>query len=95
MNEALINVLQISAHYQTFVAYSTGSSSIVLMGNQESGPESRPTVLPELQNKGVISVVLGDYHFGALTTTGKLYTWGKRTGTIFVLFISYPHFYFR
>jgi len=72
-----MQITHISAHYQTFVAYSTGSSSIVLMGNQESGPESRPTVLPELQNKGVISVVLGDYHFGALTTTGKLYTWGN------------------
>jgi len=25
----------------------------------------------------VISVVLGDYHRGALTATGKLYTWGQ------------------
>ena len=29
-----------------------------------------------LQNRNVISVVLGDYHFGALTSTGKLLTWG-------------------
>jgi len=71
-----MQITHISAHYQTFVAYSIRSSSIVLMGNQESEAESHPTVLPELQNKGVISVVLGDYHFGALTATGKLYTWG-------------------
>lgn len=75
----VILALQISAHYETFVAYSTGSSSVVLMGNRESTGESQPTILPELQNKGVISVVLGDYHFGALTATGKLYTWGVYT----------------
>jgi hypothetical protein len=39
--------------------------------------ESQPTILPKLQNQGVISVVLGDYHFGALTASGKLFTWGK------------------
>ncbi|KAI0692434.1 regulator of chromosome condensation 1/beta-lactamase-inhibitor protein II [Cytidiella melzeri] len=38
----------------------------------------KPTILPTLQapHNCVISVVLGDYHFGALTTTGKLLTWG-------------------
>ena len=35
-----------------------------------------PRVIPELQYKSVISVVLGDYHYGALTSTGKLLTWG-------------------
>ena len=49
------------------------------MGNDETTANSQPTILPELQNKGVISVVLGDYHFGALTTTGKLFTWGIYT----------------
>ena len=29
-----------------------------------------------MQYKDVISVVLGDYHYGALTATGKLLTWG-------------------
>ena len=33
-------------------------------------------IIPELQNKSIISVVLGDYHFGALTSSGKLLTWG-------------------
>ena len=36
-----------------------------------------PTIIPELQNRSVISVVLGDYHYGALTATGKLLTWGQ------------------
>lgn len=34
-------------------------------------------ILPALQNNDVISVVLGDYHYGALTSTGKLLTWGE------------------
>lgn len=67
---------QISAQFETFVAYSTGSSSVVLMGSHETDPNTEPRVLPALQNKDVISVVLGDYHFGALTSTGKLLTWG-------------------
>ncbi|KIM90238.1 hypothetical protein PILCRDRAFT_811954 [Piloderma croceum F 1598] len=72
-----MQITHISAQFKTFVAYSTGSSSIVLMGNQRTRAESQPTILPELQNKGVISVVLGDYHFGALTAAGKLFTWGQ------------------
>jgi len=59
------------------VAYSTGSSSVLLMGSHETDPNTEPRVLPALQNRNVISVVLGDYHFGALTSTGKLLTWGQ------------------
>jgi len=32
--------------------------------------------MPSLQHKDVIAVIQGDYHFGALTSTGKLLTWG-------------------
>jgi SCF-associated factor 1 len=31
----------------------------------------------ELQNRSVISVILGDYHYGALTGDGQLLTWGQ------------------
>jgi SCF-associated factor 1 len=37
----------------------------------------QPTVLPALQNRSVISVHIGDYHYGALTSDGKLFTWGQ------------------
>ena len=47
------------------------------MGSHETDPNTEPRVLPALQNRNVISVVLGDYHFGALTSTGKLLTWGQ------------------
>ena len=36
----------------------------------------QPTVLPELQNKSVISVSLGDFHYCALTADGRVFTWG-------------------
>lgn len=81
---------QISGNFKTFTAYSTGSESIVLTGNIESDPAAnlaspsthtppfKPTILPRLQSphNSVIFVVLGDYHFGCLTSTGKLLTWG-------------------
>lgn len=47
------------------------------MGNTDTNVESAPTIIPQLQNISVISVVLGDYHFGALTANGKLLTWGE------------------
>ena len=50
---------------------------MVLKGEVETTPEVLPTVIPELQNRSVISVVLGDYHFGALTSSGKFLTWGQ------------------
>ena len=46
------------------------------MGSGASRVNTEPTIIPELQNKHVISVVLGDYHYGAVTSTGKLLTWG-------------------
>ena len=49
---------------------------MVLEGEVNTSPEALPTIIPELQNKSVISVVLGDYFFGALTSSGRLMTWG-------------------
>ena len=40
-------------------------------------PSESPTIIPELQNRSVISVVAGEDHFGALTSSGELLTWGK------------------
>jgi SCF-associated factor 1 len=65
----------------TFVAYSTGEHSIVLMGQNDASFTTNPRVIPSLQNRGVISVVLGDYHFGALLENGKLLTWGAPGST--------------
>ena len=53
---------KVTATFEHFVAYSTGSSSIVLVGDTDTKPDSRPKVIPQLQNKSIISVVIGDYH---------------------------------
>lgn len=73
---ATMKITHISAHFKQFIAYSTGSSSIVLMGDINTTPDSEPQITPALQNKSVISVVLGDYHQAAVTAAGKLLTWG-------------------
>lgn len=73
-----VNTLsQITAHFETFVAYSIGSSSITLMGDVNTMGDTLPKIKPELQNRSVISTVLGDYHYGALTADGQLLTWGQ------------------
>jgi SCF-associated factor 1 len=47
------------------------------MGDVQTNSDSQPTIIPELQNRSVISVILGDYHYGALTSDGQLLTWGQ------------------
>ena len=47
------------------------------MGDVHTDEHSEPKIIPELQNRSVISVVLGDYHYGALTADGQLLTWGS------------------
>lgn len=72
-----MHITHVSAHFRTFVAYSTGSSSTILMGDTETSANSPPEIMPALQDRSIISVMLGDYHFGALTSTGQLLTWGS------------------
>lgn len=71
-----LKITHVTAHFMNFVAYSTGSSSVVLIGDTDTNEEMEAQVVPELQNRSVISVVIGDYHKGALTSDGKLLTWG-------------------
>ncbi|KAF5387338.1 hypothetical protein D9757_005797 [Collybiopsis confluens] len=72
---ANFKISHVSAHFRTFFAY---SESIVLMGgDEETKPDAHPKIIPGLQNRSVISVVLGDYHFAAVTAGGKLLTWGQ------------------
>ncbi|KAI0792170.1 RCC1/BLIP-II [Abortiporus biennis] len=77
-------ITHISAQFQTFIAYSTGPQSVVLMckyptdvPNPPPVDDVKPTLIPKLQYQSVISVVLGDYHYGALTSDGRLLTWGS------------------
>ncbi|EMD39127.1 hypothetical protein CERSUDRAFT_112811 [Gelatoporia subvermispora B] len=72
-----LQITHISAHFTTFFAYTPGARSLVLMGKSDTPEPFTPLVLPALQNRGVIAVVLGDYHYGALTASGQLLTWGS------------------
>ncbi|QRW03259.1 RCC1/BLIP-II protein [Ceratobasidium sp. AG-Ba] len=72
-----LTVTHISAQFRTFVVYSTVGSSVVLLGKAETTSQEAPTIIPELQYRNVISVVLGDYHYCALTADGELFSWGK------------------
>jgi SCF-associated factor 1 len=46
------------------------------MGTADTGPLSPPDLPRDLQHRSVISLTLGDYHRGALTSTGALMSWG-------------------
>jgi len=67
-------ITHVSAEGYSFFAY---SSSIVIRGESNTTPKILPIIIPELQNRSVISVVCGSSHFGALTSSGKLLTWGR------------------
>ncbi|KAG0667110.1 hypothetical protein C6P46_002521 [Rhodotorula mucilaginosa] len=73
-----VKITHISAHFNTFAAYSvpstaTNEGSVVLLGKKG---ETRPQIIPELQNLGVIQLAHGDYHNLALTSNGRVYSWG-------------------
>ena len=49
---------------------------MVLSGKSHTTPDMLPTITPQLQNRSVISVVSELAHSIALTSSGKLLTWG-------------------
>ena len=53
---------------------------MVLEGAYNTTPEMLLTIVPELQNRSVISVFCSPTHSGALTSSGKLLTWGNYYG---------------
>ena len=65
----------ISGAYLNFAVFNT--SGLVLCGNHSMEPTTEPTVIPELQNCGVLSVTWGDYHALALKEDGTVLSWGK------------------
>ncbi|KAJ7765433.1 regulator of chromosome condensation 1/beta-lactamase-inhibitor protein II [Mycena maculata] len=71
-----MKITHISAHFLKFFAYSTGARAVVLQGDTDCTEETNPHINPALQDKSVISVLVGDWHNAALTSSGKLLTWG-------------------
>ncbi|KAH9462243.1 hypothetical protein MJO28_002971 [Puccinia striiformis f. sp. tritici] len=81
-------ITHISAQYRTFVAYSVDQNaspdqeiskknSFVFFGKKHTTEIDGPEILPTLQNRGVIQVTLGDYHYAALLSNGQILSWGS------------------
>ncbi|KAL1917599.1 uncharacterized protein VTP21DRAFT_3992 [Calcarisporiella thermophila] len=67
-------ITHISAAFRAFSAYTPEGT--VLIGNDESTAASAPSLIPELQRRGVCQITLGDWHKGCLTERGEILTWG-------------------
>lgn len=68
---------KLTGSYNSFVVFT--DHELVLYGKGEDLEAMSPTVIPHLQNNGVIHVVTGDYHFLALTDKGELLSWGRES----------------
>ncbi|WWD16048.1 hypothetical protein CI109_100473 [Kwoniella shandongensis] len=80
------NITHITAQFESITTYATptahSSASAVYHSrlphfSESFGETLQPDLLPALQDKGVIQVALGDYHYAALTSRGEMYTWGQ------------------
>lgn len=68
---------KLSGNFEFFAVFSNHGQ--VLLGKISGSTEESadyPVLIPELQNTGVIEVVIGDYHYLALKDTGELLSWG-------------------
>lgn len=77
LNNCEASFTKLNACFESFAVYS--DHGLVLLGNKSNSLEDsheQPIVISELQNIGVIQVVMGDYHYLALTDSGELLSWG-------------------
>lgn len=92
-NSVISSFTKITGCYKSFALFT--QAGLVLLGDlHSSGSDSHgePNVLPELQNTGVIHVVIGDYHLLALTDKGDLLSWGLEPQSCGCLGLGYiPH----
>lgn len=67
--------------YKLFAIFT--SDGKVLLGDKsctaEDNDDEGPQIIPELQDRGIIEVAMGDYHYLALTDKGELLTWGRES----------------
>ncbi|KAI8647833.1 regulator of chromosome condensation 1/beta-lactamase-inhibitor protein II [Parasitella parasitica] len=64
----------LTGSFRNFAVYTKDK---VMIGNVDATSDTEPTRLSELDNHDVCKVSFGDYHTGALTSQGKLLTWGN------------------
>lgn len=74
-NKTEASYTKLSGCYQSFAVFTNHEK--VLLGKLDTEDElCEPSIPDELQNKGVIQIAIGDYHYLALTDKGKLLSWG-------------------
>lgn len=69
---------QIATHDSSFVAYSTGPNSVMLMDSAVFTQAMIPEVVVPLLGQRIVSVVFGDGHVGVLTEEGRVFTWARK-----------------
>lgn len=83
-------MIHISGSFRNFAVFNT--DGVVYLGNHEMIAQAlkspcldlgtprvsnvKPTIMPDLQNRGIIKIAFGDYHRLALTANGKVLAWG-------------------
>lgn len=66
---------KLTACYRSFTIYTDDDQ--VLIGQQSTNmADTMPELIPELQNRGITQIAMGDYHSLALTQSGDLLCWG-------------------
>ncbi|WWC69286.1 uncharacterized protein I206_103224 [Kwoniella pini CBS 10737] len=78
-------ITHLTAQFRSFTTYATpikhSSKSAVYHTRLPDRIENVENILPDqlesLQNKGIIQIAIGDYHYAALNDKGEMFTWGQ------------------
>lgn len=79
-NNGKASFTKITGCYNSFSIFT--NDGMVLLGNKalsDEESEEPPIIIPQLQKNHIIHVVIGDYHYMALTDEGDLYSWGTES----------------
>lgn len=67
---------KVTGCFNRFAIFTDGAN--ILLGDKNDD-DAEPTLIEELQKKNIIHIVMGDYHYMALTDTGNLLSWGTES----------------
>ena len=70
----LAPISHIRGAFHSFAVYN--KTGLVMIGHKNTTQNTRPLIMPELQNCGVLDISWGDYHVLAVKENGELITWG-------------------
>ncbi|EGW30594.1 uncharacterized protein SPAPADRAFT_157841 [Spathaspora passalidarum NRRL Y-27907] len=88
-NQGMENIkfTKLNSCYTNFVVFTNHDQVLVgsrkhLVYENEDGDEkgAKPKIIPELQGQNIKKLVIGDYHYLALTNDGDILSWGRESG---------------